>query len=96
MCPLDTELLARLLLHLFVARHPGLAVVLAVGSSGRERAGEVVSLPVIVQAACTGVLLEREARHGPGEMIVVEPSAHHRERERVGERSERERKKRDG
>jgi hypothetical protein len=95
MCPLQTVLLARLLLRLFVARHPGLALVLAVGSSGRERAGEVVGV-LVVQQASTGVLLEREARHGPGEMIAVEPPAHHREREGGREKRERERKKRDG
>jgi hypothetical protein len=93
-CPLETVLLARLLLRLFVARHPGLAFVLAVGSPSRERAGEVVGVPVVVQHACAGVLLEWEARHGPGKMIVAEAPAQHRERE--GERRGREKKNRDG
>jgi hypothetical protein len=77
-----------LLLRLLAADHPGLAVALAVGSPGRERAGEVV----VVQAAAlaTSELLERGARHRPGEMVVVEAPAQHRERKRERKRGERE------
>jgi hypothetical protein len=63
----------RFLLRL-VARHTGLAVALAVGSPSRERAGEMVGVLAVVQAApkSTGILLDWETRHGPGEPIVVE------------------------
>jgi hypothetical protein len=51
----------------------------------------VVGVLAVVQAAPGGVLLEREAGHGPGEMVLVEFPAHHRERE--GEREKRERER---
>ena len=64
----------RFLLRL-VARHTGLAVALAVGSTSRERAGEAVGERVEVQAAVASVLLERKTRYGPSELIGVEVPA---------------------